>query len=58
MLLKYQTGPQSLGDTMRESLTQDALDSTNPVLLEPHLKALDRRVRLILQVSYHFVAPY
>ena len=51
MLLKYHTSPQSLGEALQESLKRDALNSVNAVLLEPHTKAVDRRVGIILQVS-------
>ena len=50
MLLKYHTSPQTLGDALSESLKQDALNSYNPILLDPHFKAIDRRVGIVLQV--------
>ncbi|KAK0173041.1 hypothetical protein PV328_006295 [Microctonus aethiopoides] len=45
-LLKYHNGPQRLSTAMRQSLAKDPVA---PVLWEPHLTALDRRVSLILQ---------
>ena len=54
MLLKYHTSPQSLGDALFESLQHDALNSVNPILLDPHFKAIDRRVGIILQVCIKY----
>lgn len=34
---------------MRASLSQDPLHSVAPLLLEPHLAALDRRLKTVLQ---------
>lgn len=45
-LLKYHNGPLKLSDAMRQSLSRDPL---NPILWEPHLVALDRRVEIILK---------
>uniref|UniRef100_I3JPJ0 Extracellular serine/threonine protein kinase FAM20C n=1 Tax=Oreochromis niloticus TaxID=8128 RepID=I3JPJ0_ORENI len=39
-----------LSDIMRESLTQDPLSRVAPLLSEPHLSALDRRLAKVLQV--------
>uniref|UniRef100_A0A7N5ZTU5 FAM20 C-terminal domain-containing protein n=1 Tax=Anabas testudineus TaxID=64144 RepID=A0A7N5ZTU5_ANATE len=39
-----------LSDVMRESLAQDPLAGVAPLLSEPHLSALDRRLATILQV--------
>lgn len=39
-----------LSDAMRESLVQDPLTDTAPLLSEPHLAALDRRLAAVLQV--------
>lgn len=36
-----------LSSLMEESLLQDRL---SPILIQPHLKAMDRRLRLVLQV--------
>ena len=52
VLLKYHTSPQTLGDALKESLKQDALNSVNPILLDSHFKAIDKRVGLILQVIF------
>ncbi|XP_014233795.1 extracellular serine/threonine protein CG31145 [Trichogramma pretiosum] len=52
-LLKYQTGPVRLSQAMRESMARDPL---NPILWEPHLEALDRRVPLVLQAVRECVA--
>ena len=46
-LLNYHNSPtRSLGNAMRHSMATDVL---HPVLLDTHLDALDRRVKLILQ---------
>lgn len=39
-----------LSDVMRESLAQDPLTAVAPLLSEPHLFALDRRLATVLQV--------
>ncbi|KAM9780467.1 uncharacterized protein ACB057_016552 [Neosynchiropus ocellatus] len=39
-----------LSDVMRESLAQDPLTVVAPLLTEPHLSALDRRLATVLQV--------
>lgn len=44
-LLRYHNGPKKLSAAMRDSM---ATDPINPVLWEPHLAALDRRVQIIL----------
>ncbi|KAL0992668.1 hypothetical protein UPYG_G00096490 [Umbra pygmaea] len=41
-----------LSDVMRESLSQDPLDVVAPLLSEPHLSALDRRLATILQAVH------
>lgn len=45
-LLLLHNGPKTLSERMRESLSVDPIA---PVLWEPHLTALDRRVGIILQ---------
>lgn len=39
-----------LSDVMREALVQDPLADMAPLLSEPHLAALDRRLATVLQV--------
>lgn len=39
-----------MSDVMRESLAQDPLAAVAPLLSEPHLSALDRRLATVLQV--------
>ncbi|XP_055945979.1 extracellular serine/threonine protein CG31145-like isoform X3 [Argiope bruennichi] len=46
-LYSFHMGPKRLSDLMRDSM---ATDPITPVLIEPHLSALDRRVGKILQV--------
>ncbi|CAL4060549.1 unnamed protein product, partial [Meganyctiphanes norvegica] len=46
-LLRFQNGGAPLSEAMRESLSEDPIA---PVLWEPHLVALDRRLNIILQV--------
>ncbi|TMW54272.1 hypothetical protein DOY81_000627 [Sarcophaga bullata] len=45
-LLEFHNGPKPLSQVMRESMS---VDPVNPVLWEPHLTALDRRIVIILQ---------
>ncbi|XP_046805194.1 homeobox protein 2 [Lucilia cuprina] len=45
-LLEYHNGPKPLSQVMRESMSADPV---SPVLWEPHLEALDRRIVIILQ---------
>lgn len=45
-LSKFYLGPEKLSNSLRKSLNKDRL---RPILLEPHLIALDRRVVLILK---------
>lgn len=42
---RFQNGPKPLSQLMRESMADDPVQ---PVLWEPHLLALDRRVTIIL----------
>lgn len=44
-LLKYHNGSKKLSDAMREATRSDPI---SPVLWEPHLTALDRRVKIVL----------
>ncbi|BFZ03723.1 hypothetical protein BsWGS_06762 [Bradybaena similaris] len=46
-LVKFYLGPDSLSHVLRLSMKSDPL---NPILFEPHLDALDRRVSKILHV--------
>jgi hypothetical protein len=45
-LVTFHNGPTKLGEAMRQSLAKDPV---GPVLWEPHLEALDRRVEIILR---------
>ena len=45
----FYKGPKHLSDLMRESLAKDPVA---PILLERHLVALDRRVKIILKTVY------
>ena len=45
-LRRYHNGPVRLSSAMRSSLARDPLA---PILWEPHLAALDRRIPVILQ---------
>lgn len=46
LFVSFQKGPKPLSSAMRESLKRDPVA---PVLWEPHLEALDRRVDIILK---------
>lgn len=46
-LMRYHNGPQHLSDAMRTSMS---VDPVTPILWEPHMIALDRRVNIILQI--------
>lgn len=45
---RIHNGPKPLSQLMRESMSSDPVSKNAPVLLEPHLEALDRRVGIIL----------
>ncbi|CAH1112297.1 unnamed protein product [Psylliodes chrysocephalus] len=45
-LLRFHNGPIKLSEAMRQSMSSDPI---NPILWEPHLVALDRRVEIILR---------
>jgi len=47
VFISYNSGPLHLSTAMRRSMARDPVA---PVLLEPHLAALDRRIRLTLEV--------
>ncbi|RXG72406.1 hypothetical protein Avbf_03842 [Armadillidium vulgare] len=46
-VFKYQNGPQKLSSALQMSMAEDPL---MPILWEPHLIALDRRLGMILQI--------
>lgn len=46
LLFSYHNGPVKLSKAMRRSMAKDPVA---PVLWEPHLEALDRRVEIILK---------
>lgn len=54
-LLAYHGGENKLSDRMRESLSTDEL---NPILLEPHLHALDRRLGMVLRTVHKCVISH
>lgn len=45
---RFQNGPKPLSQLMRESMALDPVSKNAPVLLDPNLEALDRRVGIIL----------
>ncbi|CAD6993069.1 unnamed protein product [Ceratitis capitata] len=44
-ILDFHNGAKPLSEIMRESMSVDPI---RPILWEPHLKALDRRITIIL----------
>ena len=54
-LISYHKGSPGLGDALRESLKKDAL---YPVLAEAHYEAIDRRLKIILQLIYQCVISH
>jgi len=46
LLCRFHNGPKKLSEAMRDTMGTDPIA---PVLWEPHLEALDRRVVIILQ---------
>ena len=48
-IFRYFQGPKHLSDLMRDSLSTDPV---SPILLERHLLALDRRVKILLKTVY------
>lgn len=45
---RFHNGPKPLSQLMAESLASDPISKNAPVLWQPHLEALDRRVNTIL----------
>ncbi|XP_066140145.1 extracellular serine/threonine protein CG31145 [Euwallacea fornicatus] len=45
-LLRFHSGPSKLSDALRRSMAKDPI---SPILWDPHLVALDRRVEIILK---------
>merc|ERR1719397_1788534 len=54
MLLSYHTGPRPLSDALRRSLSEDPV---SPVLLEPHLQAVDKSVSPLQQIPAGLSLP-
>ena len=48
----FYKGPKPLSDLMRESMSEDPV---SPILLDSHLVALNRRVKLILKTVYNCI---
>lgn len=46
--VRFHNGAKPLSQLMRESMASDPIDAQAPILYEPHLEALDRRVNIIL----------
>jgi len=57
-LLNFHHGPQRLSSLMRQSLKRDPLDALNPILLDAHYDAMDRRVAIILRVIRHCLSRF
>lgn len=55
MVFRFHNGPKPLSQLMRESM---ASDPVAPVLWEPHLIALDRRVSIILTALRHCIVTH
>uniref|UniRef100_A0A8D9F1Y7 Extracellular serine/threonine protein CG31145 n=1 Tax=Cacopsylla melanoneura TaxID=428564 RepID=A0A8D9F1Y7_9HEMI len=51
-LLKFHNGPKKLSQAMVESMSRDPIA---PILWQPHLDALDRRVKIILEAIRHCI---
>uniref|UniRef100_A0A915IVD4 FAM20 C-terminal domain-containing protein n=1 Tax=Romanomermis culicivorax TaxID=13658 RepID=A0A915IVD4_ROMCU len=51
-LLNFYAGPRTLGQSLAESLTKDPVD---PVLSDGHLRAVDRRLEIILRVVHRCI---
>lgn len=47
IVIRFQSGPQRLSEAMRASMS---IDPVSPILWEPHMRALDRRLNIILQI--------
>ena len=54
-LIDFHKGPVRLSDALRQSLADDV---AQPVLLEAHYQALDRRVKIILRTVYKCIDRY
>ncbi|XP_036139405.1 extracellular serine/threonine protein CG31145 isoform X3 [Monomorium pharaonis] len=52
-LLRFHNGPMRLSTAMRQSMARDPV---TPVLWEPHLDALDRRIGIVLQAVRDCIA--
>lgn len=52
---RFHNGPKPLSQLMREALASDPISVNAPVLLEPHLEALDRRVDMVLNAVRHCI---
>lgn len=47
LFFRLHNGPKRLSEAMRESMAEDPIA---PILWEPHMVALDRRLGIILQI--------